>query len=235
MHIRYIHDEIVHNSRAAEIILPLFFEKYKPSSILDVGCGLGNWLEVAARHGVSDITGVDGAYVDRKLLKITEDHFIEAELNETISLNRKYDLVICLEVAEHLFPDSAEKIIQSLVRHSDVILFSAALPGQGGQNHLNEQWPAYWQEIFEKYGFVMVDYFRPLIWNNTNIELWYKQNLFLVVKKGHVLENIGTKNILSLIHPELFEIKIRKMNSLQKKFDRLKKRDLVTIIRQFIS
>ena len=227
----YVHDEITHNSSAAEQVLPVLFEIYKPSSILDVGCGLGNWIEVAKKLSGAKIIGVDGDYVDRRLLKIEENEFVEKDLTKTFDLNRKFDLAICLEVAEHLPEASAEGFIKSITNHSDVIIFSAALPGQGGQHHINEQWPSYWQEHFNNCGFEMMDFFRFKIWNNPKIEYWYKQNLFLVVRKGHKLAKNEAEIAYSLVHPELLELiheqYQNKILLLKGTIHKLKKRDIV--------
>lgn len=231
MSVPYIHDEIVHNSGAAEEVLPILFEVYKPSSILDVGCGLGNWIQVAKKMGVNDVIGVDGAYVNRSLLKINAEEFVEKNLTESFNLDRKFDLSICLEVAEHLPHSSANGLIQSLTSHADVILFSAALPGQGGQNHINEQWPKYWQKIFLNYDFEMIDFFRDKIWENQKIERWYRQNLFLVVRKGHALALHGNNEALALIHPELFEVVNEnyelKIKKLKATIEKLQSRDML--------
>lgn len=231
MSIPYIHDEILHNSEAARQVLPILFEIYQPKSMLDVGCGLGNWIQVAKSLGVPKITGIDGSYVNRLLLKITEDEFVEKDLKDKFNLNQKFDLAICLEVAEHLPAESAAGLIESLTLHADVIIFSAALPGQGGQNHINEQWPDYWQKLFTKNGFEMIDFFRPKIWNNQKIERWYKQNMFLVVKKEHFLDKGMDKLALSLIHPELFETIIeqyeQRIKKLQHTIDNLQSRDII--------
>lgn len=227
----YIHDEITHNSSAAEQVLPVLFSIFKPKSILDVGCGLGNWIEVAKKMGAEDITGVDGSYVDRSLLKIDEDEFVECDLTKPFDLGRKFDLAICLEVAEHLPDSSAEGLIKSITNHTDVIMFSAAIPGQGGQNHINEQWVEYWKNIFESNDFQMIDFFRPKIWNNTKIERWYRQNLVLVVRKGHPLAKEGSSDVLSLVHPELLQVIIEenqlKIEQLKATISKLSKRDII--------
>ena len=227
----YIHDEITHNSGAAEQVLPVLFSIFKPQSIIDIGCGLGNWIEVAKKMGVEEVVGVDGSYVNRTLLKIDDKEFIEKDLTKPFDLNTKFDLAICLEVAEHLPETSSDTLIQSIVAHTDVVMFSAAIPGQGGQNHINEQWPTYWQELFQKYDYDMIDFFRPKIWNNTKIERWYRQNMFLVVKKGHTLSDQGSKEIVSLVHPELLSAIIDqnnlKIQKLQINNEKLAKRDLL--------
>lgn len=233
----YIHDEIIHNSRAAEQLLPVLFDVYQPHSILDVGCGLGNWIQVAKKLGVPDVVGVDGDYVDRSLLKINAGEFVEKNLTEPFDLKRKFDLVICLEVAEHLPDSSASGLIESLTAHADVILFSAAVPGQGGQNHINEQWPKYWQNLFRKQGYDMIDFFRPKIWDNQLIERWYRQNLFLVVRNGHPLSSIGDHFARALIHPELFEVVSNeyenKIARLKTSIKKLESRDFIGKVSKF--
>ena len=201
----YIHDEIVHNSNAAQQVLPVLFKVFKPKSIIDIGCGLGNWIQVAKDLGVENVLGVDGDYVERSLLKIGSHEFVEKDLKKEFDLNQKFDLAICLEVAEHLPVEAAENLVRSLINHADVIMFSAAVPGQGGQHHINEQWPVYWKNIFSNYNYVMLDFFRYSIWNNEKVERWYRQNLFLVVKEGHSLDAGYNKDAIALIHPELFE------------------------------
>ncbi len=227
----YSHDEVIHNFAAAEAVLPILFEKYKPISVLDVGCGLGNWAAIAKKMGVPKILGIDGYYVNKSLLKINQEEFLAIDLKESFDLKHQFDLVICLEVAEHLPIQSAEKFVSSLINHSDVILFSAAIPGQGGQFHINEQWPSFWQQLFEKNGYEMIDFFRNKIWNNSQIDPWYRQNLFLVVKKGHSLSSGINLEIQSYIHPELFTLFIRqqeaKIRIMEDKIKKLSKRDVI--------
>src|SRR5690348_7395490 len=105
-----------------------------------------------------------------------------ADLNEPIELGRRFDLVLCLETAEHLKPESSETIVDTLVRHGDLILFSAAAPGQGGPGHINCRWPAFWQKLFNERGFTCSDAVRWTIWNDGRIEPWYRQNLMVVTR-----------------------------------------------------
>lgn len=227
----YSHDEVIHNFAAAEAVLPILFEKYKPISVLDVGCGLGNWAAIAKKMGVPKIMGIDGYYVNKSLLKINQEEFLAIDLKESFDLKHQFDLVICLEVAEHLPIESSEVLVKSLINHSEVILFSAAIPGQGGQFHINEQWPSFWQQLFEKNGYEMIDFFRNKIWNNSQIDPWYRQNLFLVVKKGHSLSSRINLEIQSYIHPELFTLFIRqqeeKIRIMEDKIKKLSKRDVI--------
>jgi SAM-dependent methyltransferase len=185
-------------------VVPLVMNIVKPSSILDVGCGTGTWLKAFEEIGVSDYVGVDGDYVQRDSLQIPNDKFFPVDLCETWSLNRKFDLAISLEVAEHLPESIAHQFVATLVSHADTILFSAAVPGQGGQHHVNEQWPLYWQEKFCKHGFYFHDVIRPLIWDNEKVEWWYRQNIFLLKKEKPAFLPFQS---LALVHPQLLELK----------------------------
>ncbi len=207
MKVLYIHDEVVHNYKAANEVLPFVVESFQPTSILDVGCGIGTWLKVAKELGVKEVIGVDGSYTNRNLLKIDTDEFVEKDLRQSFELKRKFDLVLCLEVAEHLPKESAENLITSLCFHSDTIIFSAAIPGQGGQNHINEQWPSYWADLFSKKGFHTYDLLRPVFWNNINVDFWYKQNMivFSKISLEHLYKKQTNQEVNGYVHPELFK------------------------------
>jgi SAM-dependent methyltransferase len=205
--IKYIHQEWVHNTRSSEIIVPYIIDMIEVSSVLDVGCGLGTWLNAFLKNDVVNLFGIDGEYVDKTLLQkyISVDQFKAVDLEKRFDLGRKFDLAISLEVGEHLEETASCDFVESLCRHSDIILFSAAIPGQGGQNHINEQWPDYWAKKFAKHNFVFLDIIRPLIWDNKDIDFWYRQNIFLVVKNSHPLAQKYPESYTSLVHPVLFE------------------------------
>lgn len=199
----YEHTEDVHNTRAAELIVPILLQYLKPKSILDIGCGIGTWLKVFNDYGISDFIGVDGGYVDRAILKIERNKFLAYDLCAPLKLNRQFDLVVSLEVGEHLPESSADILVETLVKHGKVILFSAAIPGQGGQNHINEQWPIYWQKKFKAFGFEYYDLIRPAVWNNPKVEKWYKQNTFLLFHESMKVEYPPFKGE-NLIHPDFW-------------------------------
>lgn len=199
----YIHHTKVHNTRAASVIVPLLFKHVHPRSVLDIGCGTGTWLKVFEQMGVTDFVGVDGDYVDRNLLQVSEENFTAHDLTQPLHLKKEFDLVLSLEVAEHLPEGAAEIFVETLVSHSKTIVFSAAIPGQGGQNHLNEQWPAYWQKKFRKYGYEYYDLIRPEIWDNERVDRWYKQNTFLLFHES-IKPNFPVFDGDNLIHPDFW-------------------------------
>ena len=134
--------------RSARVVVPLVLELVRARSVVDVGCGDGTWLSVFREHGVEDVRGIDGDYVDRAELQIPRERFHPHDLTRPLELGHTFDLAVSLEVAEHLPPESADDFVTSLTRHAPIVLFSAAAPYQGGQNHVNEQWPAYWAARF---------------------------------------------------------------------------------------
>jgi SAM-dependent methyltransferase len=170
------------NSRnSAAAVVPLVLRWMQPNSVVDVGCGTGGWLAEFKRHGVAEIVGIDGEYVPREMLEIPQESFRTQELASGLQFNRRFDLAVSLEVAEHLPPESAGPFVQSLTRLAPVVLFSAAIPFQGGTNHINEQWPEYWAALFASLGFDVLDCIRPLVWGNPGVDVWYRQNILMFV------------------------------------------------------
>jgi SAM-dependent methyltransferase len=195
--IHFLYATDVYNTKAAKAFMPFLNEIIEPQSVIDIGCGLGTWLKVFQENGVVNILGVDGAEINVELLAIERKAFHSHNLCETLNLGKKFDLALCLEVAEHLPLENSDNIIDSVVNHSDVILFSAALPKQGGQNHVNEQPFSFWVKKFNERGFVVRDTFRAKIWDNENIDWWYRQNIFLV-ERGNILNQ---EKIPEYYHP----------------------------------
>jgi SAM-dependent methyltransferase len=164
--------------RSAQRLLPLLTRELRIGSVLDVGCGQGAWLSVWQKLGVAGI-GIDGAYVDTSRLLIPASCFLPRDLQQPFTLDRRFDVVQSLEVAEHLPAAHAADFIASLVRHGDLILFSAAPKGQGGDHHVNEQEYDYWRKLFAQHGYLALDYVRPLLHDEPSVEPWYRYNTLL--------------------------------------------------------
>src|SRR6185295_6931420 len=134
-------DSFKSSSRAsAEVVVPIVHEWVKPKSVVDFGCGLGMWLSVWEEGGC-EIRGVDGKWVDREQMAISADRFTPHDLSQPIVLDRQFDLAMSVEAAEHLMPECARGFVASLTRAAPVVLFSASIPHQPGEDHLNCQWP----------------------------------------------------------------------------------------------
>ena len=211
---KYIHDPNIHHSKDAEHIVPFAIKLFNPTSVLDVGCGLGHFLKVFIDSGISDVTGIEGEWLDKSKLVIDENIVHIRDLEKPFDLNRKFDIALCLEVAEHLSENAAEQLIASLTAHSDVIIFSAAIPEQGGQNHINEQWIDYWEVFFNKQGYKLYDIIRPFIWNIHDIFWWYRQNIIVCINSTRQV-NFKTTPVNDYIHPELYLSKIAEINALK--------------------
>ena len=182
-----------------------------PSSVVDLGCGIGTWLAVFRRHGVDDVLGVDGEWVPLDSLEIPRERFVAARLDRPLRLDRRFDLAVSLEVAEHLPESAAKQLVASAVALAPCVLFSAAIPHQGGRQHVNEQWLEYWAERFSDHRYVVVDSIRPRVWSNESVAYWYRQNAVLYVHEDTLASTPALPRerertvvtMLSVVHPEL--------------------------------
>lgn len=204
------------SERSARVIVPLVVQKLRPLSVVDVGCGTGSWLKEFKRHGAREVLGIDGSR-RAVALKVEEREFVEKDLTQPLALGRRFDLAVCLEVAEHLPEEYGPGFIAQLTRLAPAVLFSAAVPYQGGTGHVNEQWPEYWAEHFSRQGFVAVDTIRPDVWTNPEVEFWYAQNTLLFVHPDILETNeklaraaSSTRaDALARVHPALYVAKVK--------------------------
>jgi SAM-dependent methyltransferase len=208
---QFFGDHVDKARTSAQAIVPIVMELVAPTSVIDLGCGPGAWLATFAELGVGDYRGVDGEWVAPELLQIPPERFIAARLDRPFALDRRFDLAVSLEVAEHLPEASAKDFVGSLSALAPCILFSAAIPHQGGLNHLNEQWPEYWVELFAGRGYAVVDAIRPRVWTPPGIAFWYRQNTFIFARPEVLAarpllaaaRESTNESMLSLVHPSL--------------------------------
>jgi hypothetical protein len=198
--------------RSARAVLRIVNEALHPNSVIDVGCGIGTWLKAWSEIGVEDIVGIDGDYVRSDQLAIALDRFRSMDLTAPTSISRRFDLVQSLEVAEHLPSSSAEKFVSFLTSLGSIVLFSAAIPNQGGTHHLNEQWPEYWARLFSKHGFITIDTLRDLIWDDPDVDYWYRQNTLFFARECETsaieqlrgISMYSRSSSLARVHPTLW-------------------------------
>lgn len=164
---------------SARIVVPALLKLLQPASVLDVGCGRGAWLKAFLENGVPDVRGVDGDYVERDKLLFPVERFTPLDLHHPERLQGRYDLALCLEVAEHLPGSVAPALVEALTERAPVVFFSAAVPGQTGVDHVNEQWPDYWDALFARRSYRMLDVLRPELYADERVEWWYRQNAVL--------------------------------------------------------
>lgn len=214
----FYQDQVSGSILSAAAVVPHILDLTKAKSVVDIGCGVGSWLSVFAKNGIEDYKGVDGDYVNEDQLVIGKEHFRKYDLKNPYKEDRKYDLCISLEVGEHLPYEVSETFVATLTGLSDVVMFSAAIPLQLGTHHINEQYPEFWANIFEKMGYKAADCIRPLIWNRDEVEYWYKQNILVFVKASCLADfpqlaasaQVTNKDYLTKIHPGIFTHKVFK-------------------------
>jgi Methyltransferase domain len=203
---------------SAAAIVPLVMALLQPESVCDVGCARGGWLAVFKEHGVGRVLGIDGDYVERDQLKIDESEFRAAELEQGLPDVGRFDLAVSLEVAEHLAAESAGRFVDGLVGLAPAVLFSAAVPGQGGRGHVNEQWPEYWRALFARHDYVPIDCIRARVWHKPEVNAWYKQNTLLFASRP-LLDSAGRLREeyersaglpLALVHPLVFKFALER-------------------------
>ncbi|MCB1895620.1 MAG: methyltransferase domain-containing protein [Zoogloeaceae bacterium] len=216
MESKYAHDFYSHRHRqtrhAARTVLSIVLELLPPvRSAIDLGCGVGTWLAALREFGTTDVRGLDGPWVDPALLQIPQQDFQVADFEKPIVHRQRYDLAISLEVAEHIPESGAGRFVDALVGASDFVLFSAAIPFQGGVGHVNEQWPDYWAAMFADRGHVALDIVRSKIWDDESIPFWYRQNILLFASRDKVsrlaptVGHVATHTFpIALVHPELY-------------------------------
>ena len=208
--------------KSAEVIVPLVIDLINPKSVVDFGCGNGSFLHIFKKNGVKKVCGIDGPWIEKEQLLISNEEFIKTNLEKYVAPNDKFDLAISLEVAEHLSKSSAEKLIKNITHQSDIVIFSAAIPLQGGVNHINEQWQTHWVNLFEKYDYLPIDCFRNKLWDNDNVSFWFAQNMFLFVKRSYLEKSPKLKKTfqenrnlpLSIVHPKLFTPKAQRYHQI---------------------
>jgi hypothetical protein len=188
---------------------------------VDVGCGIGTWLRIFSDNKVRELTGVDGPHIDKTMLMIDQNVFVTANLAMPFMVDRRYDLAVSLEVAEHLPEGRAASFVKDLTQLAPVVLFSAAVPGQPGVEHINAQWQDYWRIIFLKHGYVALDIVRPAIWGRADVDYWYQQNTIVycdntIIATRPDLHCVSQDVSLNAVHPHLYELKAQEYQEIIK-------------------
>jgi hypothetical protein len=197
---------------SARRIVPILVDLIAPKSVVDFGCGDGSWLSVFREHGASRVLGYDGEWVDERLLRIPLSDFRRTKLDRPIVADDRFDLAMSLEVAEHLPESRAPGFVAELTAVAPVVLFSAAIPQQGGLHHVNEQWPSYWAALFASRDYRALDILRWQVWNDPQVTWWYKQNLLLFAHDTALQTNRKLREALdaapqeprAVVHPEKY-------------------------------
>lgn len=202
------------NLTSAQEIVPYILKLFpNTKSVVDVGCGIGTWASTFKRNGVQTVLGVDGPWVSKTQLLLAQNEFEEYDFEspQAYAVSKKFDLAVCLEVAEHLNEIYADKLINILVSLSDVVIFSAAIPNQGGVHHINEQYPSYWKAKFEDRNYVALDLLRGKYAENNRVATYYSQNTLIYIngdaKYPDLEKYYGIPYVVDFISPKMALIK----------------------------
>jgi len=197
---------------AAQKVLSIVADLCNFESVVDFGCGTGTWLANTRSFGSKRLLGIEGPWLHQDLL---DDPSIPIRLQDfeaEIQLSAHFDLAISLEVAEHLSQGRAPSFIRDICVSARAVLFSAAIPHQGGDSHVNEQWQGYWANLFLENGYLPVDAVRPRIWQDERIPFYYRQNVLMYVPQ-EAYEDVALRSQtlyrvpinLNIVHPRQYE------------------------------
>jgi SAM-dependent methyltransferase len=168
--------------QSAAVVVPVLTHLLEPWTVLDVGCGQGEWTAAFERELRGPETYTPGDVYGVDIAAPLGRWFRGWDLTRPLHLERFFDLVLCVEVGEHLPEASADTLVDTIVRHAGDIVFGAAVPGQEGVGHINCQPHEYWHAKFAERGYEMRDAIRPLIANDHRVSPWYRNNMFLYLE-----------------------------------------------------
>jgi SAM-dependent methyltransferase len=169
-------------------------EKHQPRSVLDIGCGIGAYLQLFGQHGATRLFGVDG--IPPEAAALERGAYRMLDLAQPLALEGMFDLAICVEVAEHMPPGADSVLIDNILRHTaGTIIFSAAAPGQPGVGHINCRDIGYWLGLFAARGWF------PQLTDSMGMRAlatfsWFRRNLVLL-RRGDPVQ--GQAAIASLV------------------------------------
>jgi hypothetical protein len=190
--------------RSAAVVAPAVQEIVGATSVIDVGGGEGWWAAAFAELGARAVS-IDTGSLDHPAAGV--EH-VRYDLRRGLPTGLgTFDLALCLEVAEHLDQEAGDRLVAGLCELAPVVLFSAAVPGQGGHGHLNEQWPAYWVERFSSFGFQCSGALRWRFWRDEGVEEWYRQNLLFAAREPSRFPELFQTPLAepwAVVHPETF-------------------------------
>jgi hypothetical protein len=186
---------------AAHAMVSMLHGLFKPRNVLDLGCGDGAFSREFIKHGCPV-----AAFDRTQPALIARESWDYINLLAPYNFTSHYDLALCLEVAEHLPTGHVtDELIRNLCQSADVVVFSAAIPLQGGSGHVSEHWQSFWAEKFSRYSYLPCSVVRDYLWNLSHIPPWYAQNTLVYARQATLdFYNLNATTHLDAIHPNLW-------------------------------
>jgi cyclopropane fatty-acyl-phospholipid synthase-like methyltransferase len=185
---RFFKNTIEFEAASAAQFVAVVLEYYQPQSVVDIGCGAGVYLREFFQKGIEDLLGIDGSPAASQEFLLSLDKLVIFDLAQTYKFKRKFDLALCLEVAEHLRKEDADTLISTVTAAADDIIFTAAVVGQGPRSigHINEQPHSYWIEKFASRGFFYLSDQTEEMKGEMKVRgvVWWLVNNLMIFKKN---------------------------------------------------
>lgn len=173
------------------------YDRYKPVDVLDLGCGIGGYIQSYQKWGADYVFGVEG--FDPKEDFLVPDHFLQFDLTKPLDLGKTFDLVLCVEVIEHIESHESDNLLKSIASHArKVVVFSAGRPGQPGIGHVNCQPISFWIDKWRMLGWEP-DPFISSVTRALATYHWFRRNLIVLTKIGEPKHNV--KLVSNMIDP----------------------------------
>lgn len=176
-------------SRNAPRIAESILADLRPQSVVDVGCGTGALLAALQSRGC-EVLGLENSAAALRYCRARDLRVMAFDLRRDMIVELpRFDVAVSMEVAEHLPESCAERYLRVLTGLSDSVVFTAAQPGQGGTDHVNEQLPSYWISRSETLGYefqeTLSERWRKAWREAGTVRKWYWRNLMIFRKSSH--------------------------------------------------
>ena len=170
-------------SQSAPAVAASIMNDLSPRAVIDVGCGTGALLAQLRAAGCR-VVGLEYADAAREMCRERGLDVRPFDIaSDTMDDAQMCDVAISMEVAEHLPARVADRYVDLLARLGKTVVFTAAPPGQGGTDHVNEQPHEYWIRKFQERDCAL-DQALTSRWRQSwkesgDVQSWYYNNLMV--------------------------------------------------------